>query len=478
MHGVKRVIAFCCLVAVVPTCLIILPLYLKNIVFKDMAYSVAESDILEVRDGISTIFCQEHILKMNTSFNAFQLNQMPEASQTRKHIRLKKSMILPDDTLEYWGFYLMKGATVELKVCSRFEGSRLLVVKGERNLRTCGLLEHNMEKYGALFNSEKAQVKVTFETAAEVIDPNIMTREENVRLTDDDGGGSLSPGDDEAQFNHGGEDLSDLDELQRGKHNDFKQNYLKHDKNEIENSKNSTITEKQTTHSTIETRDVDKASSVKKHTKRHKLKRKLHEESNEKIIRNKRQQQERLKRDTILDRGINHGGNAQSFKPKNSTADSSTSSFENALLECYDGQILVAKYFPPSQKCQSVKYLEQGAHLVSTHEVNTDGYYYYIFYSDNDDDSNHIHAVFDIFKPTYLYSNISETKGCINSTECHFPIQLMSDEVVIVEVPTRDGIEHEDDDITLLVSQCVPRMTVYVIFPVLVLVFILGCAFI
>lgn len=88
----------------------------------------------------------------------------------------------------------MKGASVELKVCSRFEGSRLLVVKGERNLRTCGLLEHNMEKYGALFNSEKSQVKVTFETAAEVIDPNIITREENVRLTDNDSESDLLPG--------------------------------------------------------------------------------------------------------------------------------------------------------------------------------------------------------------------------------------------------------------------------------------------
>lgn len=186
MHGVKRVLAFCCLVAVVPTCLIILPLYLKHVVFKDMVYSVAESDILEVRDGISTIFCQEHKLSMNISFNAFQLNQMPEESKTRKHIRLKKSMILPDDTLEYWGFYLMRGATVELKVCSLFEGSRILVVKGERNLRTCGLLEHNAQKYGAAFNPEKSQVKVTFETAAEIIDPNIVTREENLKVRDED----------------------------------------------------------------------------------------------------------------------------------------------------------------------------------------------------------------------------------------------------------------------------------------------------
>lgn len=186
MHGVKRVLAFCCLVAVVPTCLIILPLYLKHIVFKDMVYSVAESDILEVRDGISTIFCQEHKLSMNISFNAFQLNHMPEESKTKKHIRLKKSMILPDDTLEYWGFYLMRGAIVELKVCSLFEGSRILVVKGERNLRTCGLLEHNAQKYGAAFNPEKSQVKVTFETAAEVIDSNIVLKEENVKIKDDE----------------------------------------------------------------------------------------------------------------------------------------------------------------------------------------------------------------------------------------------------------------------------------------------------
>lgn len=138
----------------------------------------------------------------------------------------------------------------------------------------------------------------------------------------------------------------------------------------------------------------------------------------------------------------------------------------------------MAKYFPPSKQCNSIKYLDQSAHLVTRHDVSTNGYYYYIFFSDNDEESNHIHAVFDIFKPTYLYSNISSTKGCINSTYCHFNVQMLSDEVVIVEVPTRDGIEHEDDDISLLISQCQPRTSVYIIFPILVLVFILGCAFI
>lgn len=56
---------------------------------------------------------------MNSSFNAFQMAQRPETTSYRKHIRLEKSMNLPDDTLEYWGFYLLKGATVLLSVCSR-----------------------------------------------------------------------------------------------------------------------------------------------------------------------------------------------------------------------------------------------------------------------------------------------------------------------------------------------------------------------
>jgi len=123
-----------------------------------------------------------------------------------------------------------------------------------------------------------------------------------------------------------------------------------------------------------------------------------------------------------LDRGINHGGNAQDFIKTNEST--SISSFENALLECYDGQILLAKSFAPSKTCNDVNSLDQGTFLNTVHEVGSDGYYYYIFYSDNDYDNNNINAVFDIHKPTFLYSNISETKGCINSTECKFPIQM------------------------------------------------------
>lgn len=175
-----------------------------------------------------------------------------------------------------------------------------------------------------------------------------------------------------------------------------------------------------------------------------------------------------------LDGGIAHGGNAINFTKKSN--DSSTSSFEQNLLNCHDGNILLNKEFAASELCTSFTYLESNhSHLQTTHEVLKNGYYYYIFYSDNDFKDNTIHALFDIYKPTYQYGNYS--KGCINVTECTFPIKMFSDDMVVVEVPTRDGIEHESDDITHLVSTCHPRSAVYAIFPVTVLFLILICAF-
>ncbi|CAO1366460.1 unnamed protein product [Diamesa hyperborea] len=527
MHGIKRVLVFCMCTAILPAILIIMPLWLKHHVFADVVYSVAESDILEIRDGLSTVFCQAHILKMNTSFNAFQLNHTPNEAKQKKHIRLQKTMILPDDTLEYWGFYLMKGAFVELKVCSRFDGSRILVVKGEKNLNTCGLMEHNKNKFGTNYNAERSQVRVTFgnnANAQTITSPDDMTmtleKKENTQLHK----ASNHPLDDEAKLNHAGEDLTDDDARQKRKY--FSTNYLKTQKNQIEqkNESNnkifktremfhaSNINEQTKTDSTTLKNDINtaknvsssvntdstKASHHKRHHKNRDSKSRKHlkldndevvdnTEANVEQEENKRSRREHrremnahhhpIKRDTgVLDGGVHHGGNAYNFIPSNDTE--SISSFENSLLECYDGQILLSESFDPSQECKNVSFLEQGTHMITTHEVNSDGYYYYIFYSDNDNDQNQIHAVFDIHKPTYLYSNISETKGCINSTDCLFPIQMFSDEIVIVEVPTRDGIEHEDDDITILVSQCVPRMAVYMIFPIAVLFFILSCAFI
>lgn len=62
MHGAKRVIVFCCLTAILPTIILIIPLYLRHKIFMDTHIPVAESDILEVKEGISSIFCEVNLM--------------------------------------------------------------------------------------------------------------------------------------------------------------------------------------------------------------------------------------------------------------------------------------------------------------------------------------------------------------------------------------------------------------------------------
>ncbi|XP_055387247.1 uncharacterized protein LOC129615873 isoform X2 [Condylostylus longicornis] len=585
MHGVKRVIVFCILIVLIPSTLIIIPLYLRHSIFADVVYPVAESDIIEIRDGISSIFCQKHTLHMDSNFNAFQLSNKPEISTNRKHIRLKKSMVLPDDTLEYWGFYLLKGAKVELKFCSRYDGSRILVVKGERNLQTCGLLEHNKNKVGTNFAEGHDKVKVIFEDKEEFN----MSKEHRNKTVKHETGDVFNLNiimnhphkenlTEEELENNGGEDLSEINEkeshlldtstimpkikrkypnqinktelLNNGKninlifntttksnveilnetgleanendkeankkhtlHNinfpalepkrtriDFEKEYatrtkpIKHYSSNIE----SPLNKKDGENNNKKEKDESNVRRRRRrhHMSKHDTNKMTNSDMENEYLRRKKEREDkkkkiyhelygkishRTKREHVYDRKISHGGNALNFTEKQES--NSISSFENSLLTCYDGKILVAEGFPPSQMCTNVHYLAtmpNVSHMITSHEVTEDGYYYYIFYSDNDLVRNDIHAIFDIFKPTFLYSNISSdlaSQNCINTTNCTFNLNFYSDEYVVVEVPTRDGIEHDEDDITYLYSTCHPRSSVYVIFPIAVLVLILSCAF-
>ncbi|CAH2104501.1 unnamed protein product [Euphydryas editha] len=385
MHGTQRVVIFCLLTTVLPAILIISPLYLRNIKYADVMYRISDSDVIQIHKGQSSIFCQKHSLKMNSSFNAFQMKGRPNLAERRRHIKLRKSMKLPDDTLEYWGFYLFAGASVELKGCSRYEGSKVLVVKGDKILNTCGILEGDKYKKDP-FLVKDTQVSVTLENP-------INKKREVIK-----------------------------------------------DKNDLLYNN---ISEEIVSNKTKNKRNVNPS---------------LHSPN------------------TILDTGVNHGGNAFNITTK-STEDKSISSFETNLFECYQDNILINEFFPYSIECNNTKYLEEiTKYLKVEHKITSDGYYYYIFYSDNDFVYNDIHAIFDIYKPTFQYSNMSDSKMCLNQTECEFDVDMFSDELVIVEVPTKDGLNSNDDSF-ILMSVCHPRISVYIFFPISVLLLILLFAF-
>lgn len=381
-------------------------------------YKISDSDVIQIHKGQSSIFCGKHSLKMNATFNAFQMKGTPVLSEKKKHVSLKKSMVLPDDTLEYWGFYLFKGATVKLKGCSRYEGSKILVVKGEKELNTCGILEENKKRKDPQLAENQGHVLVTLET------PDKYNKK---KVEDHDGLQTITKEEGEL-----GSPKIDGIEKKSKYTSDLKQsNSRKHIFNQIHN-------------------DVNKA----------KQKRDI------KPIHNP---------NTVLDAGVNHGGNA--YNATNAGYDTSVSSFENSLHECYDGNILINEFFPYSFDCNSSNYLEKTTTLQVTHQVLLDGYYYYIFYSDNDIMQNYIHVIFDIYKPTFQYTNMSESKVCINKTECDFNVDFFSDELVIVEVLTGDGIWSEENNASILISVCHPRTPVYAFFPISVIILILLFAF-
>ena len=349
------------------------------------------------------------------------------------------------------------------------------MVKGERNLRTCGLLDHNKNKAratGIFLPEADQQVKITFESNAQEIYSQEKTNKLNTSHSENENEQTSK----QKQIKNNEDLVSEM----RHKHRRVPKSYYrqnnetKHDaqynlahdnKSSKENSKVQNVKEKRI-HLLNTELQANKPDTAEEETD---------DNRQGNLIKRLKRNQGPVEPPKLLDQGIRHGGN----NGKNVTLsdeDSSISSFENGLLTCYGGQVLLSQEFNASEHCLDVSYLINGKHMQTKHDIVEPGYYYYIFYSDNDFVSNDIHAVFDIYKPTLQYENV--TQACVNETECTFSLPMMTSDRVIVEVPTRDGIDHEIDDISLLVSTCHPRMGIYIIFPVSVLFLILGCAFV
>ncbi|KAJ8874722.1 hypothetical protein PR048_025588 [Dryococelus australis] len=356
-----------------------------------------------------------------------------------------------------------------------YPGSHILVVKGEKNLQTCGLMDHS-EKQGPIhMATNHDQVRITLETRAEVIhdDHNAAAIKDGVarlgkmlehrqdkgaaEYVVDDNTASEDESDSESDSDELNKDLPGLEELVAqhlqkhhllGNTTDRKHRHAKR-----RGEKEGRVMKSLRTGVDVNNRNSSR-TKIKKA-----LEKLFNTDDGEKKFKRQKRNKSRSKRNLnpghVLDAGIGHGGNAGVVNvtniPPEQVEESAASSFENDLLACYGGQILLVNPFPSSTNCTSQHLLESNHRTMKTiHDVLADGYYYYIFYSDNDYVQNDIHVTFDIHKPTYQYANF--TKGCVNQTVCAFPISFMSNEIVIVEVPTRDGIEHEEDDITLLIS--------------------------
>lgn len=69
-------------------------------------------------------------MKVNTTFNAFLVPQVPKVSEELKPLSMVRHLMLEDDMKEYWGFYLLKGSTVTVSTCVRLVHSFYLKTNG------------------------------------------------------------------------------------------------------------------------------------------------------------------------------------------------------------------------------------------------------------------------------------------------------------------------------------------------------------
>jgi hypothetical protein len=275
-----------------------------------------------------------------------------------------------------------------------------MVVKGEKNLKTCGLLDHKQGAVHPHMASGQGQVRVTFDTVAQEINSKQVA----------------SPLKQAAQYpaeDFEGEDRSDdainvSAELAETENITVLEHYAdqfirRHSpfKNETDAALNiSSSLERQSTqhvrHARKRLKDFESHVSDRKKSRSDKKEQRnrqnkhleqsmkggnkdesdkmlgvgvsentLHNSNEEEKIHGEVRQ--KVKRAVhfapthLLDGGVEHGGNAGNMSEVDQT-ESSVSSFENSLLTCYDGQILLAQSFLPSPTCTDV-------HVIEKHEI-------------------------------------------------------------------------------------------------------------
>lgn len=154
---------------------------------------------------------------------------------------------------------------------------------------------------------------------------------------------------------------------------------------------------------------------------------------------------------------------------------SSFSSSEEALLNC--AGLILSLPLTPNKLC--------GAHRTEseiskasfantiTYSVPTNGYYFFVFNSENEVQENYIQVKFDLQKTMYNVSN--PVSMCGNSTkQCEFALNFFSNEKVVFEFPVKGNDSLWNEEFTVM-SECVPRTSVYLVcvlsVPLIILLF-------
>lgn len=145
-----RSFRFCILLTLgvmIPALFMVVPLYLRHSTYATYHIPVSSTDSRVLNHRVSTVWCDSERITMNSTFNAYLVgNGGARFENTTRTYWTTKHFDLRSEEREYWGFYLPKDSVMTLGLCARYDGAKIVVLKGKRNIRKC--VKHEDDDYG------------------------------------------------------------------------------------------------------------------------------------------------------------------------------------------------------------------------------------------------------------------------------------------------------------------------------------------
>ncbi|XP_026667108.1 uncharacterized protein LOC108622199 [Ceratina calcarata] len=151
-----RILRLCLMGIILPAVLVAGPMYLRYRVYSEQLYPVTVSDQRLIDARVSTTWCQSQLIKVNTTFNAYLMNDEPKVDSEVLPVSMTRHLVLEDDMKEYWGFYLLRGSSVTVSTCVRWPGASLTIIRGHKHLHECAFIgDDSSEELEELFEVAK-----------------------------------------------------------------------------------------------------------------------------------------------------------------------------------------------------------------------------------------------------------------------------------------------------------------------------------
>ncbi|XP_049831166.1 uncharacterized protein LOC126272389 isoform X1 [Schistocerca gregaria] len=135
-----RALRLLLLAVALPAALVAAPLYMRYRVYGDQLYPAAASDMRVIDARVSTTWCQRQLVRVNRTFNAFLMPELPQIRAQPVRLSMVRHLELDDDFKEYWAYYLLKGSSITVSTCARWPGASLIVIRGHKHLHECAYI--------------------------------------------------------------------------------------------------------------------------------------------------------------------------------------------------------------------------------------------------------------------------------------------------------------------------------------------------